>query len=45
MGLTLAELGRRMSAAEFGLHMQLEVMRSAKPEARDDPYLVEAFGG
>lgn len=39
MGCTLAELGRRMSSAEFALHMQLEVDRqggSKPPEAESD---------
>jgi hypothetical protein len=38
MGCTLAELGRRMTSAEFALHMQLEIERQssgkkAEPES------------
>lgn len=36
MGCTLAELGRRMTSAEFALHMQLEIERQRtepQPEA------------
>lgn len=36
MGLTLSELGQRMTSDEFALHMQLEVQRqrtSDEPES------------
>lgn len=44
MGCTLEHLCSNMSAAEFGLHLQLEIMRNAQPEAEVDPELAAAFG-
>jgi hypothetical protein len=44
MGWTLERLCRDMSAQEFGLHLQLEIMRNSQPESPVDPDLAAAFG-
>lgn len=38
MGMPLSELAVRMSSAEFGLHLQLEVERQRRPEDDDPTY-------
>lgn len=40
MGMTLAELCQRMTAAEFALHLQLEISR--QPE--EQPEVLEFLG-
>jgi hypothetical protein len=45
LGRTLEELKRTMSAEEFGLHLQLEIMRNRPPAEQADAEMQALFGG
>jgi hypothetical protein len=45
MGMTLAEMGERMSSDEFSMHIALANMQAKAGQSTGDAHLEQMFGG